>query len=39
MGYLNCGDSFKKSAAISRKIENKLSWIRLADKLFNSLNL
>ena len=39
MGYLNYKDPFKKSAAISRKIENKLSWFRLADKLFNSLNL
>lgn len=39
MGYLNCKDPFKGSAAISRKIENKLSLFRLADKLFNSLNL
>ena len=39
MEYLNCEDPFKESAAISRKIENKLSWFRLADKLFNSLNL
>lgn len=39
MGYLNCKDPFKESAVISRKIENKLSWFRLADKLFNSLNL
>ena len=39
MGYLNCEDPFKESAAISRKIENKLSWMKLANKLFDSLNL
>jgi len=39
MGYLNCKNPFKESAAISRKIENKLSWFRLVDKLFNNLNL
>ena len=39
MGYLNYEDPFKESATISRKIENKLSWFKLADKLFNSLNL
>ena len=26
-------------SAISKYIENKLSWMILADKLFNSLNL
>ena len=39
MGYLNYKNPFKEFAAISRKIENKLSWFRLTDKLFNSLNL
>lgn len=35
----NNNDPFRNSAAICRKIENKQSWFRLADKLFESLNL
>ena len=36
---MNTNDKFKTTAAINRYIENKFNWIKLADKLFNSLNL
>ena len=36
---MNTNNKLKNTAAISRYIENKFSWIKLADKLFKSLNL